>query len=83
MTVKVRLMGTVRTFTPAVKALIRERIDQVAAGIAASHGQDCAIDVKGWIYPHSSNINENLLNYLETRILSQIPSVNLEKKNSK
>ena len=51
MTVKVRLMGTVRTFTPAVKALMRERIDRVAAGIAASHGQDCAIDVKGRIYP--------------------------------
>ena len=72
MTVKVRLMGTVRTFTPAVKALIRERIDRVAAGIAASHGQDCAIDVKGRTCPHSSNIYENLLIYLETRILTQI-----------
>ena len=39
-------MGTVRTFTPTVKALMRERIDRVAAGIAASHGPNCAIDVK-------------------------------------
>ena len=37
-----------RTFTPAVKALMRERIDRVAAGIAASHGPNCAIEVKGW-----------------------------------
>ena len=57
MIVKVRLMGTVRTFTPAVKALMRERIDRVAAGIAASHGQDCAIDVKGRIYPLQFEIN--------------------------
>ena len=42
-------MGTVRTFTPTVKTLLKERIDSVAAGIAASHGQDCAIDVKGRI----------------------------------
>ena len=43
---RVRLMGTVRTFTPTVKALVRRRIDEVAAGVAACHGPSCAIHVK-------------------------------------
>ena len=43
---RVRLMGTVRTFTPTVKALVRRRIDEVAAGVAACHGPSCAIQVK-------------------------------------
>ena len=62
-------MGTVRTFTPAVKALMRERIDRVAAGIAASHGQDCAIDVTGRIYPRQFEIY--LLNQTEFDVQTQ------------
>ena len=41
-----RILGTVRTYTRPVKALVRRRIHEVAAGVAASHGAGCAIDVK-------------------------------------
>ena len=42
---EVRIAGTIRTFTQPVKALMVQRIHEVAAGIAASHGPRCAIDV--------------------------------------
>jgi amidohydrolase len=35
---RARLLGTVRTFTPQVTARVTERIEEVAAGIAAAHG---------------------------------------------
>ena len=37
--------STVRTFTAPVKRLVRRRIAEVAAGVAASHGSRCSIDV--------------------------------------
>ena len=43
---QVRILGTLRTFTRAVKALMVRRIHEVAAGIAISHGARCAIDVE-------------------------------------
>lgn len=42
----VRILGTVRTYTSAVKRLMRRRINEVARGIAASHGTACNIVVK-------------------------------------
>jgi amidohydrolase len=42
----VRILGTVRTYTPPVKALLRRRIAEVAAGVAAQHGPRCTIEVK-------------------------------------
>lgn len=42
---QVRISGTIRTFIPPVKALMVQRIHEVARGIAASHGPRCTIDV--------------------------------------
>ena len=41
----VRILGTMRTYTSPVKRLVRRRIHEVAAGVAASHGPTCKIDV--------------------------------------
>lgn len=42
----VEILGTVRTYTAAVKRTVRRRIEEVARGVAASHGPDCSIEVK-------------------------------------
>eukprot|EP00928_Gymnodinium_smaydae_P027929 TRINITY_DN21440_c0_g1_i1.p1 TRINITY_DN21440_c0_g1~~TRINITY_DN21440_c0_g1_i1.p1 ORF type:complete len:566 (+),score=70.16 TRINITY_DN21440_c0_g1_i1:100-1698(+) len=41
----VKLMGTVRTYTQSVKRMVRRRLDEIAFGIAASHGPMCSINV--------------------------------------
>ncbi|MEQ8663513.1 MAG: M20 aminoacylase family protein [Gammaproteobacteria bacterium] len=41
------LRGTVRSFAPAVRALIERRMEEVAAGVCAAHG--CRFD---WRYEH-------------------------------
>ena len=43
---EVRIGGTIRSFTAPVKALLVRRIHEIAAGIAASHGPRCSIDVQ-------------------------------------
>ena len=44
----VKIMGTVRTFTMAVKRMVQKRLQEIAAGIAASHGggPQCTITVR-------------------------------------
>ena len=42
----VTIMGTVRTFTMPVKRMVQTRLQEIAAGIAASHGPSCGITVK-------------------------------------
>jgi len=42
---EVKVLGTMRTFTAPVKALMVRRIHQIAMGIAVSHGPACSIDV--------------------------------------
>ena len=43
---EVKILGTMRTFSAPVKALMIRRIHEVSAGIAASHGPRCSIDVR-------------------------------------
>ena len=43
---EVRIAGTIRTFSRSVKALMLRRIHEISAGVAASHGPRCAIDVR-------------------------------------
>ena len=42
----VTIMGTVRTTNVAVKRMVRTRLQELATGIAFSHGSMCSIDVK-------------------------------------
>jgi amidohydrolase len=41
-----RLEGTIRTFNPAVRALILRRMQEMLAGIAAAHGARAIFDLK-------------------------------------
>lgn len=41
----VSILGTMRTFTPPVKALLVRRIREVAAGVAVANGSRCSIEV--------------------------------------
>lgn len=43
---EVRIAGTIRTFSAPVKALMTRRIQEISAGIAASHGPRCSIEVR-------------------------------------
>lgn len=42
----VKLLGTVRTYTMPVKRMVQRRLQEIAAGVAISHGPKCAIEVK-------------------------------------
>jgi len=42
----VKLLGTVRTYTMPVKRMVQRRLQEVAAGVAASHGPKCSIIVR-------------------------------------
>jgi metal-dependent amidase/aminoacylase/carboxypeptidase family protein len=39
-------MGTVRTFTMPIKRMVQQRLQEIAHGIASSHGPKCGISVK-------------------------------------
>jgi amidohydrolase len=51
---QVKMMGTVRSFTPAVQQTIERAVRDMVAGVAQSHGVDVALDFDSY-YPPTVN----------------------------